>query len=210
MIAVAVCRFHNDVIRILDKFRILDEWTAVVSDISRKSQLHRLVILCYPDFNGRRSEQVSGIYKTHGQPLTDLNLIMIFARHKMLKYSLRIFHVVHRRYFRLTGTSRLTVSPLRLKFLNMCGILKHNITQFAGCLCRKNLSPESVIIQKWQKSRVVNMRMCHKHIIDRCRIYRNLLIDIQIRPLLHTTIYQKMRFPKRHIMAASRYLTVGA
>ena len=57
---------------------------------------------------------------------------------------------------------------------------------------------------------MVNMRMCYKHVIDRCRIHWDLLIYIQIRSLLHTTVYQKMRFPKRHIVAASRYLTVSA
>lgn len=55
---------------------------------------------------------------------------------------------------------------------------------------------------------MINMGMRHKHIINRCRVNRYLLIHIQIRPLFHTTVHQKMSLPKCHIMAASRHLTV--
>ena len=153
---------------------------------------------------------MSGIDKPDRKSITDLDLIMILAGNEVLQYPHRIFHVVHRCHFRLTGTPRLTVSPLRLKFLNVCGILEHDVTEFTGCLRREYLPPESVAIQQRQQSGMIDMRMRDKDIINRCRIHRNLLIHIQIRSLLHTTIHQKMRFPKRHIVAASRHLTVSA
>ena len=41
---------------------------------------------------------------------------------------------------------------------------------------------------------MINVCVCHEHIIHRCCIHRNLLIHIQIRSLLHTTINQNI-FP---------------
>ena len=146
MVSITVGRLHDHIIRVLDKLRILDERPVVISDISGESKLHRLVIFRHPDFNGRGSEQMPRIDKANGQTLTDFNPVMILTRHKMFEHPLCIFHVVHRCHFRFTGTSCFTVSPFCLKFLNVRGILEHNITQFTGCLCCKNPAPESMIV----------------------------------------------------------------
>ena len=50
------------------------------------------------------------------------------------------------------------------------------------------------------------MRVCHKHIVDRRRVHRYLLIDIQIRSLFHTAVHQYMLIRKLQIMTASCHL----
>ena len=46
-----------------------------------------------------------------------------YPRCKVLHDILCILHIVHRSHFRSSGSSCLSVLPLRLKFLNMCRIL---------------------------------------------------------------------------------------
>ena len=70
----------------------------------------------------------------------------------------------------------------------------------------EKLSAKSVIIQKRKQTGMINMCVCHEHIIHRCCIHRNLLIHIQIRSLLHTTIHQYMFIPECYIMTASCHL----
>ena len=152
---------------------------------------------------------MSCIHKPYRQPLTNIHPVVIITGNKVFQNPLCIIHIIQRRHFRFTGTSRLTISPLCFKFLNMCRIFEHNPTELTSGLRGKHLPPEPMVIQKRQKTGMVDMCVRHKHIIDHCRIHRNLLIHIQIRSLLHSTIHQQMLFPERHIVTASGYLPVS-
>ena len=53
---------------------------------------------------------------------------------------------------------------------------------------------------------MINVCVCHKHIINRCCIYRNILIFVDVCPLLHTTVHQNMFFSDLQIMTTTCYL----
>ena len=146
MIPIAISRFHNDIIRIMNVFRIFDQWPVSVSNIAGKDQFSTLSFFRYPHLNGGRSKQMSGINKANGKSLTDLNLLIIGTFHEMLQNSLRIFHVIHWCHFRLACTACLTISPLCLKFLNVSRIFQHNIAEFTSCFRCKNCSSKPMIV----------------------------------------------------------------
>ena len=120
---IAICRFHNDIIRILNIFWIADQRAVSGTDIAGKYKLFRLFVFRHPQLYARRPKQVPGVYKTHLDIRTDINLHIIFTRHKMPQYPDRIVHIVKRCHFRVAGTPCLAVFPFRFKHLDMGTVL---------------------------------------------------------------------------------------
>ena len=202
---VAISGLDQKIICALRDFRIFQQWTVSIAQISGKHHLDLFPVFFQPDFYERRSQQMSRIPETNGNLITYRNLMIIVTWYKMLHHALHIIQVIHGNDFRKTGSSRLPVLPLRLKHLNMRTVTEHNVTQLRRRIGRKHLSPKTLCIQKRQQTGMINMRMCHKHIIDLPRIDRDFLILINIRSLFHTTVYQKIFLSDLYIMAAARY-----
>ena len=68
---VTVGALHNHIICLVRVLRILDQRLILVSDIAGEDDLFLYTVLIDPDFNGRRSQEVSHIRKTDLQPVTD-------------------------------------------------------------------------------------------------------------------------------------------
>ena len=150
MRAVAVGRLHDHVIRRRKILRILDERAVPRSDVSGKydlALLHALTgVLGDPHLNTGRSKQMSRIHKPDFQAFADIYHTVVIAGYKMSQNPHRIIHIVERYDLRLPGALRLAILPLRLKHLDMCAVLEHNLTQLM-CRCRrKNLPAEAMVI----------------------------------------------------------------
>ncbi len=81
---VAIGRFHNDIIRVFNIFRITYQRTVAGPDIAGKSQLFRLLSFGHPQFNTGRTKQMSGVDKAYCYALIDFYLRIIIACDKML------------------------------------------------------------------------------------------------------------------------------
>ena len=79
--------------------------------------------------------------------LPDPDLLSIFTSHKTGQCPCRIIQIIHRLDFLPTGSFPLSVLPFRLKHLNVCAVLQHNVTQIRRRSRRENLSPESILEQ---------------------------------------------------------------
>ena len=53
---------------------------------------------------------------------------------------------------------------------------------------------------------MIDMGMGDKDIVDGCRIHRNVLALIEIRPLLHPAVHDHGSVPEFHIMTAACHL----
>ena len=78
--------------------------------------------------------------------------------------------------------------PLRLKHLDMRAVAQHNVTKFRRRLRRIDTPPETVCIQIWYQTGMVDMRVGKKNIVDIRRRNRKFRVLIDIRPLLHPTV----------------------
>ena len=106
--------------------------------------------------------------------------------------SLCIVHIIQRLYRFLAGAPSFSVSPFRLKHLDMSTVTKHDLTQIYRGICRINISPEAFRIQNRKFSGVIDMCMCQQYKIKFRSRHRNRYILKIIRSLLHSTIYQKL------------------
>ena len=194
MASVTIGRFHNNIICFFNINRIFDQWLIYISNISGKYDFLSLIIFCHPYLNAARTKKMSGIYKAYLNTFSWFDSLIIRTSDKVTKNSHGIFHCICRNEFRFTFSSPLTVSPFRLKHLDMRAVTKHNIAKITCCFCCIDRSLISLGIQCRKIPGMIHMRMCQKYKIKISRSYRQILILIIIRSLLHTIIYQKF-FP---------------
>ena len=141
------------------------------------------------------------------QALCDLEYFIVWTWNKQCQCLLCIRHGVHRLHQRVAGTFAFSVLPLCLKLLDMGGILQHDLTQLGGGIRRKNLSLKPFLCQKRQQTGMIDMRVGDKHIIDLRRLHRELLILIDVRSLLHTTVHQDtLVLPVNKMTAARNFM----
>ena len=135
---------------------------------------------------------MSGIYKTHLNPVCQFQNLLIRAAHQMRDGSLRIVHIIQRLYRFLAGSLSFPVSPFCFKHLDMCTVTKHDLAQIHGGIGRINISPEPLCIQNRKFSGVIDMCMCQQYKIKFRSRHRNRYILKIIRSLLHSKIHQKL------------------
>ena len=210
MTPVTVRRLRHEIIRIGDGLRIADERLVRISDIARKDNLLRLSLLREPHLDRRRSEKMADICEADPDPVADINLHVIRARNKVLHDACRVLGRVNRHIRGLSLSLALAVSPLRLEFLNSRRIEQHNLAQVCCGACRKNFSVKALRAEKRQKTRVVNVRVSHKDIIDVRGLRGKRHILPHIPPLLHSVIDQDFLSRRLEVMAASGHLVISS
>ena len=146
MAPVTICGFHHHIIRLFQIFRITKQRLMFVSDIAGKYDLFLCSLFCHPDFNGGRSEEMPCIQKTDLHIFVYMILFLIRQAYQALDRSFCIVHIIQRKNLCFSGSSTLSVSPLRLKHLNMRTVTQHNLRQISGRFCGKDLSTESSLI----------------------------------------------------------------
>ena len=137
-----------------------------------------------------------GIHKSYLYTVCNLDFSAVFTPHKLFDHIQSILHGIRRYKIRLSVSLSLAVTPLSLEHLNMRTVTKHDVTQVAGSICRINRSPESFCISQREIAGMVNVGMGQQCKIHLGQCHRNLLVFILIRPLLHSTVHQKL-LPRR-------------
>ncbi len=150
MISISISGLHDEIIRGFRDFRITDQCTVAVSDITGEDQFALILPFFCPHFNKGRSKQMACIPEAYRQFVANMHFFVIITWHKIVQNTLRIIYAVHRNHFRLSGSAGFPVSPFCLKLLNMRAVFQHNVAELRGGICGKNLSPKTSCIQKRQ------------------------------------------------------------
>ena len=188
--AVAIGGFHDYIVRLLRHLRITDQRLVVVADVAGKNQLFRSFALGQPQFDAGRSQQVSGIPKTHFHPIAERKSLVIRVRDKQLQRFQCLFCCIQR-HIRITALSHcLSIAPLRLEFLNVGAIPQHDFAERTGRRSGVNLAGKSTGIQKRQQPGMVDVGMSQQHVVDLCRRTGNTDVLIGVPSLLHAKIHQ--------------------
>ena len=185
---VAVSGLHHHIISGFRKLRILDQRLIAVTDIPGKDQLLRRLPLGRPHLDTGRTQQMPDIRKPDPHTLADIHFPVILAGDKSSDGAVCILHRIQRFYDRSRASLCLAVLPLSLLHLDMSAVTKHDAAQIAGRHRGIDAAPESPGIQQRQKPRVIDMRMCQKHMVDQRRIHRQLTVLKDIDALLHTVV----------------------
>ena len=203
--SVAVSRFHDYIICIMEINRILDQWLIQVTDIAGEDDFFLFAIFLNRDLNTCRAKKVAGIYETNADSFCRFDGFFIRTRNKILDNTHGIFHGVSRNKFRLALAASFTVTPLCLEHLNVGTVSKHNVTKVAGSLCCINRALKTFCINSGKISGVIHMCMGQKNKIQVTSLYRNILILVVIRTLFHTAVYQEFLSCCFQIITASGY-----
>ena len=191
---VSVCGLHNHVISTSGISRILQNGLIQITHISGKHQFLCHVVLTGPYFNAGRSQQMPYISKTDLNSFADPYPLSVLTRHKQFYGIQRILHGIYRLILRFSCPFSFSVAPLRLKFLNMRTVPKHDITQVSRGKCSKYLPLKPFFYKPRKHAGMINMGMRQKHIVN--FLFRNgqARIFIQVRALLHSAVDQDI-FP---------------
>jgi hypothetical protein len=102
---------------------------------------------------------VSGISKTHLQPLRQRNDLIIAHWLEAPERFFRIFRGVKGNRFSPSGPFAFTILPLSFHLLNTPAILEHHFTEIKGRLGANDLASESFLDQSWDETAVVDVGM---------------------------------------------------
>ena len=200
---VAIGRFNYYIIRFTHSLWIFDDRLIDISDIPRKYNLLLHIVFTHPNFDTRRAEQMSHICKPYPYALAKLNFLIVIARYKILQCIDSIFHRVQWLIKFCTRSSRLSISPLSLKLLNMGTVTEHDLTEVCCRKGRYDLPLKSSLGKQRNQTGMINVCMRQKYIVNLPDGNRNLLILIEIWALLHTTVDQNVFSIDFQKMAAS-------
>ena len=209
--AVAVGRFHDDIVRLLRIGRILEQGLVLVADIAGKDDLFLRPALGQPQLHAGGSQQVADVRKAEADALTEgIDLAVGIGGDETDQ--------VHRVLHRIDGLEGfdpdapllLFVSPLRLHGLDVGGIAQHDVAQAGRRLRRDHLAAEAVLIEFGQHARVVDVGMCHDDEIDLVRGHRERGILKFVSSLPHAAVDQDILVSNLQIMTAPRHFMVGA
>ena len=203
MASVTISGFHDYIICLVKPGRIFDQRLICISNIPGKNNFFLCVLFCDRNLNTCRSQKMPRIYKPYLNSLCRLHCFFIRTGNKIPDHSHCIFHSIRGNKFRLALAASLTVSPLSLKHLYMSAVAKHNVAKIAGGICGINRSLKAFGINCRKITGMIHMSMGQQHKINISRISRNIPVFIIIRPLLHTTVYQKLFSRRFQIVAAS-------
>ena len=203
--SVTVSGFHDYIICIMEIDRIFDQWLIQVTDIAGEDDFFLFAIFLNRDLNTCRAKKVAGIYKANADSFCRFDGFFIRARNKILDNAHSIFHGVSRNKFRLALAASFTVSPFCLEHLNVGTVSKHNVTKVAGSLRCIDWTLKTSCINCRKISGMIHMCVGQQNKIQVAFLYRNILILVVIRPLLHTAVHQKFLSRCFQIITASGY-----
>ena len=146
------------------------------------------------------------IHEPHPDAVAQLDIHPVRFTMQVRNCFQRICHRIQGDVFLFPQTFALTVSPLRLKLLNMSAVAKHDAAEICSCLCRVDISAESFRIQFRNQTGMINMRVCQQHKIQVCGRNRNRLIFKAVDALFHSVVYQKTEACRLDVITAACHL----
>ena len=185
---VSISGFHYHIIRIMNVLRVSDKRFIKITQISGEHYLLRNSVFIYQNLNGRRSQQMSGIYKPNLNSVPKLHNFIVVNTAKMLQYSIYIIEIIDRSHSVSPCSLTLTIFILSLLHLNMCRIPEHYVNQVFRCPCGNHRSVKAILVSIWNHTGMVDMGMCQKYVINIRIFHRQGSILIMLDPLLHAAV----------------------
>ena len=197
MQAIAVCRFADDIIGIINDSRVVDDRLIGLSQVAREDEFRRFTVFRHIDFYDARTQDMTRIFKTYAHRIAECYRLTVTHCFEMLQTSVGIIDRIHRLKHRLACTFAFAIFLHGIIFLDMSTVGEHDGAQLARCFRRIDLTAEALFAQLRQQTAVVDMRMCQNNSIDRIRRKQKITIVIRayrLRTLEHPAIYQVLLF----------------
>ena len=190
MQTVAVGRFDNEIVRLGDGQRIVQDRLVDIADVAGEDDLSLSAVLPQPEFDAGRAQQMADIGKAHAKAVGDRHALAVPAGPEARRRALRVVYSVQRLDRRLARPLCLARFPRSLRFLNVRRVAQHNVRQTARGRCGVDLPAEAVFVELRQKPRVVDVRMGQKNSADVLRRDRQRNIFVDVHALLHAAVDQ--------------------
>ena len=143
-----------------------------------------------------------------GQPHAgdDLGDRAVFHRHKEAQRPVRVVHIINRLIQRPARALGFAVAPLGFLHLDVGGVTQHDLAQRHRGRRGVDGAAETVFIKRRQHAAVVNVRVRQHHAVHAACGYRQLLVFVDVRALLHPAIDQDVLACRVQEIPAARYL----
>ena len=188
MVAVAVGRFHDDIIRLFQVLRIADDGLIDIADVAGENDGPCQTVFAHLQRDGGRAEQVSRVGKGDAHTVTKRDRFAVLAGGDKPEHILRVFDRVDRLDRRFAGALALAVVVLGLAFLNVRAVQQHDLHQIRRQARGKDLAAKAVFDQQRDPPGMVDMRMRHQNIVDLIGRKRQRAVVDLVASLLQTAI----------------------
>ena len=210
MEAVAVGRFHDQIIRIGYIGGIFDDRLVKIADIAAEDYFSCLFAFGEPELDAGGAEQMAGVDKTNVNTVIHCFALVVIKAPKQLHGALGIFQGIDRLDQALARAFGFTALPLRFRLLNVRGIRQHNGTEVSCGSGGIDRAAIAVFIQLRKHAGMVNMRMGEENAFDLSHADGNRNVFKNVSPLLHPAIDKVVFSVDFQKSTASRYLMQSA
>ncbi len=166
MKAVAVCRLHKQIVDLREGFGILENMLVVAAHVAGKAELDGAASVTYLEIYHCAAEYVAGIEELEGDLTFDIELLVVRHTDEALHAGLSILFGIDG----FDGFESLfltfLVESLRIRLLNATGIGKHYGAQVACGRCTYHHAVESLLVNVWYQTGMVNMGMRKNQIVN--------------------------------------------
>ena len=132
--------------------------------------------------------------------------LRVAARAQQPQYARRVLGRIDRLHSGTTGARRSSVHPLCVGHLNVRRIHQHDPAEILRCPCCVDFSPEPILVQLWQHTGMVNMRVRQKYHVDLSGQYWEQHVFKNVDALLHAIVDQEVSPTALQKRAASCHL----
>ena len=169
VVAVAVGRFHHDVIGLIDVGGIADDWPVNLAQIAAEKESARTAVIAHPQFDHRRAENVAGIVKDRMNAIVDPHRHIVGDRLDQLQGAIDVTGGKEWLDGLLAPTAFLPM-PFLLERgvfrLNLGGVAKNQFDQIGRGEGREDRASESILHQFRRQAAVVYVRVRQQNRID--------------------------------------------
>ena len=190
VVAVTVGGFNHQILGRINGLGVIEQGLICVAHVAAEYDFPGLGPLCQPQFDCRRSQQMTDVGHADINSLRHPEHLPILAGPQQLNGRHGIDHGVSRFHQRLTGPFRFPAAPLSFRLLDVGRVPQHNVAQIACRFRSVNRAGKSVLAQLGQHTGVVNVGVGQKHRFNSVRRHRQGHVLEHIHPLLHTAVHQ--------------------
>ncbi len=175
VISIAVGRFHQHEIGVVNIGRVAHDRRALVAEVAAEDELAFLAAFGQPQLDDAGAEDVAGVPEPEDDGRQDPHLAVIRQRPELAHAGDRLVGRVQRRDRRQALALPAAVLALRVVLLDEAGVLEHDVAQGARRRVRKHLAGEPALDQQRDATGMVDVRVAQHDRVDARRVERERL-----------------------------------
>ena len=189
---VPIGGFHYDVVGTGDILRVPDKGLIQIPNIAAEDDFLCNAILGDEDLNGRGAEQMAGVNKADLNAIVEGQHFLVTAAAEQPQRRHSVIHSIERIHRVPASPFCLPGFPLRLKLLNVRGVLQHDGTEVLGSPGTVNGAGKALCRQQRQLAGMVNVGVGQEDTVYVTRRHRDFPGGVDIRPLFESAVNQNL------------------